>query len=135
FMDKNNALKLFTRLRKAGFDTRLSMKSVAETLELHESTIVRAVANKYLSCPRGIFPLRSFFTNGYVTDDGKKISSRSVKELLKEIIADEDRSSPLSDETISGRIKAQGIPCARRTVAKYRQELGIGNTTQRKIFS
>ena len=111
-----------------------TMKSVAETLELHESTIVRAVANKYLSCPRGIFPLRSFFTHGYTTDEGKKISSRSVKELLKEMIADEDRSSPLSDETISTKIKACGIPCARRTIAKYRYELGIGNTVQRKSF-
>ncbi|MCH9608490.1 MAG: RNA polymerase sigma-54 factor [Chlamydiales bacterium] len=113
----------------------MTMKEIAEMLELHESTIARAVANKYLSCPRGILPLRSFFTNAYTTDSGKEISSKTVKECLKQIISKEDRTSPLSDEAISKMIKSQGIACARRTVAKYRSELGIGNTTQRKIHA
>lgn len=111
----------------------LTMKEIAETLELHESTIARAVANKYVSCPRGTFPLRAFFTNAYTTQSGEAISANTVKDCLVKIIEGEDRSSPLSDETISGMIRQKGVECARRTVAKYRQELGIGNTTQRRI--
>jgi RNA polymerase sigma-54 factor len=111
----------------------LTMKEIAEKLELHESTIARAVANKYVSCPRGILPLRSFFTHAYTTETGENISAQTVKELLVQILGNEDKKSPLSDEMISAMIKEKGIPCARRTVAKYRQELGIGNTTQRRI--
>jgi RNA polymerase sigma-54 factor len=110
-----------------------TMKEIAERLGLHESTIARAVANKYVSSPRGILPLRSFFTHAYVTESGENISARTVKDLLIQLLANEDKSSPLSDETLSALIKERGIPCARRTVAKYRQELGIGNTTQRRI--
>lgn len=110
-----------------------TMREVAEKLELHESTIARAVANKYVSCPRGIFSLRSFFSHAYVTEEGENISARTVKELLVKLIKEENPKKPLSDETLSSLIKSKGIPCARRTVAKYRQELGIGNTSQRKV--
>jgi RNA polymerase sigma-54 factor len=111
----------------------LTMKEIAEKLELHESTVARAVANKYVSCPRGILPLRSFFTHAYTTDSGENISAQTVKDLLVQILAAEDKKAPLSDEVISAMIKEKGIPCARRTVAKYRQELSIGNTAQRRI--
>jgi len=111
----------------------LTMKEIAEELELHESTIARAVSNKYLTCARGILPLRSFFTHSYTTNTGKNISSHTVKDLLCEMLDKEDKARPLSDEVISAMIKEKGIPCARRTIAKYRQELNIGNTTQRKI--
>lgn len=111
----------------------MTMKEIAEKLELHESTVARAVANKYVSCPQGLLPLRSFFTHAYTTESGDNVSANTVKELLLNMIDQEDRHRPLSDETISARIKEQGIPCARRTVAKYRQELGIGNTAQRRI--
>jgi len=111
----------------------LTMKEIAEKLELHESTVARAVSNKYVYCPRGMMPLRSFFTHAYTTDNGENVSSQTVKELLIQILAEEDKKTPLSDETISAMIKEKGIPCARRTVAKYRQELGVGNTTQRRI--
>ncbi len=111
----------------------LTMKVIAEKLELHESTIARAVANKYISCPRGILPLRSFFTHAYTTETGENISSQTVKELVIQILKEEDKSTPWSDEEISLMIKDKGIPCARRTVAKYRQELGIGNTSQRRL--
>ncbi len=110
-----------------------TMKEIAEKLELHESTIARAVANKYVSSPRGIFPLRSFFTHSYTTESGENISANTVKDLLIRLIKEEEKTRPLSDEALSNLIKEQGIPCARRTVAKYRQELGIGNTTQRRI--
>lgn len=110
----------------------LTMKELADMLELHESTIARALAHKYVSCPRGVFPLRTLFTNAYTTHSGDMISSSSVKQCLRDIVAQEDKSLPLSDEAISSMIQQRGIPCARRTVAKYRQELKIGNAAQRK---
>lgn len=113
--------------------TPLTMKEIAEKLELHESTIARAVANKCIDCPRGLLPLRSFFTNAYETNSGEAISSKTVKELLQEILAAEERRAPFSDEMLSLMIKEKGIVCARRTIAKYRQELGIGNVGQRRI--
>ncbi|MFN0065693.1 MAG: RNA polymerase factor sigma-54 [Chlamydiales bacterium] len=112
--------------------TPLTMKEIAEKLELHESTIARAVSKKILCCPRGIFPLRSFFTNAYVTEAGENISANTVKECVQQIIAHEDKRAPFSDEVISQMIKEKGIDCARRTVAKYRQELHIGNASMRK---
>ena len=113
--------------------TPRTMKEIAERLELHESTIARAVANKYVNSPRGILPLRSFFTHAYHTESGENISAQTVKEILTQLLASEDKGAPLSDELLSTMIKEKGIPCARRTVAKYRQEIGIGNTTQRRI--
>ncbi len=111
----------------------MTMKDVSEKLDLHESTIARAVAHKYVCCPRGVFPLRSFFTHAYTTKEGDNISAQTVKGLLRQMVAEEDKKRPLSDEVISSMIKERGIPCARRTVAKYRKELHIGNTAQRRI--
>jgi RNA polymerase sigma-54 factor len=112
----------------------LTMKSVAEKLELHESTVARAVANKYVESPRGVVLMRSFFTNAYVTNEGE-VSSRTVKNVLLEIIKKENRVKPFSDEAISSLIKDKGIPCARRTVAKYRKEFNIGNASQRRVYT
>lgn len=112
----------------------LTMKTLADELDLHESTIARAVSNKYMNSPRGIIPLRSFFTNAYVTNEGVDISSRTVRDELSAIIQGEDKHKPLSDEAISAKLKAKGIICARRTVAKYRTELNIGNAQQRRHF-
>lgn len=112
----------------------LTMQTLADELELHESTIARTVSNKYLNSPRGIFPLRAFFTNGYVSKKGEDLSSTTVKQALLDLIAKEDKRHPLSDEKISSSLKQQGISCARRTVAKYRLALLIGNTQQRKKF-
>lgn len=111
----------------------MTMKVIAETLELHESTIARAVSHKYIETPRGLLPLRSFFTNAIETNTGS-LSSRSVKDLMINIIKNENKSHPLSDETISQMINAQGIHCARRTVAKYRIALKIGSSQQRRKF-
>jgi RNA polymerase sigma-54 factor len=112
----------------------LTMLALAEELGLHESTITRAVSNKYLYSPRGLLPFRYFFTNAYVTHKGNDISSKTVREILLEIIRKENKNKPLSDEAISKLIKERGIDCARRTVAKYRAALGIGNAQQRKNF-
>lgn len=112
----------------------LTMKEVAEELGVHESTIARTVAHKYINSPRGLLPLRTFFTTKYVSEDGEDLSSRTVKEAIHSIIAQEDKRHPLSDEKISLLLKKQGIPCARRTVAKYRVLLNIANTQKRKKF-
>lgn len=114
--------------------TPLTMKIVADELQMHESTIARAVSNKYIDTPRGLFPLRFFFTNALNTDAGDEISAKTAKDLLQEIIAKEDVSHPLSDEIISALMKAKGIHCARRTVAKYRTALNIGTAQQRRKF-
>ena len=113
----------------------LTMKEISEELDLHESTIARAVANKYLSCMKGTLPLRQFFTHAYTTDAGDSLSAPAVKELLQTLIAEEDPASPLSDEALSSKMKEKGIPCARRTISKYRAELNLGSRSARKRHS
>ncbi|MBN4066557.1 RNA polymerase factor sigma-54 [Simkania negevensis] len=113
----------------------MTMKSIAEELELHESTIARAISNKYIDCPRGLIALRSFFTHGYVTSSGDDISSDTVKEVLLKIISQEEKQRPLSDEKLSKLLVEHGINCARRTVAKYRRLFHIGNASQRRTYN
>lgn len=112
----------------------LTMKQIADELEVHESTIARAVMHKYASTPKGVFPLRFFFTNSYTTEEGEDISSKTVRDEIKTLIFDENKKYPLSDEKISQLLHAKGIPCARRTIAKYRSEMNIGNVNQRKEY-
>jgi RNA polymerase sigma-54 factor len=112
----------------------LTMKTLADELNVHESTIARTVSNKYIDSPRGLFPLRTFFTNKYVSEEGKDLSSTTVKQAILDLIEKEDKKHPLSDEKISLFLKQKGILCARRTVAKYRLALQIGNTQQRRKF-
>lgn len=112
----------------------LTMKSIAQELSLHESTIARAVANKNLNSPRGLLPLRFFFSNAYTSSEGDDVSSKTVRDYLKKIVDEENKMKPLSDESISRMMNKIGIPCARRTVAKYRAELHIGNAKQRRQF-
>ena len=112
----------------------LTMKALADELDVHESTIARTVASKYIDSSRGLLPLRSFFTNGYVNEQGQELSSTTVRDVLQQIIAGEDKMRPLSDEAISMLIRKKGIQCARRTVAKYRGELNIGNAQQRREY-
>lgn len=112
----------------------LTMKKVAEELQLHESTIARTVSNKYIDTPRGLLPLRIFFTNGLPSNEGENLSSTTVKDKLLEMIQSEDKKHPFSDETLSTLLEKNGIFCARRTVAKYRKLLGLGNALQRKKY-
>lgn len=112
----------------------MTMKKVADELDVHESTIARAVSNKYLSSPRGVYSLRSFFTTAYISDQGEDISAQTVRDLMLEVIENEDKKKPLSDEAIATAIKERGVNCARRTVAKYRAALSIGNAHQRKKY-
>jgi RNA polymerase sigma-54 factor len=112
----------------------LTMKIIADKLELNESTVARAVSNKYIDSPRGIVPLRSFFTSALASPLGEDISSNTAKGLLCEIIQQEDRLHPLSDAELSEKLAEKGVSCARRTVAKYRGEFNLGNAHQRKKY-
>jgi RNA polymerase sigma-54 factor len=112
-----------------------SMQEISLHLGLNESTIARAVKEKYIYCPRGIFPLRHFFPHVSATSDkGKEVSHIDAKQLLKHLIDNEDKSRPLSDNALALAMAQAGIPCARRTIAKYRQSLNIPTASLRKDF-
>lgn len=112
----------------------LPMTQVAEQLGIHVATVSRAVAEKYLQTPRGILPLRRFFTGGLQTDSGEDLSYDAVKAALREIIDAEDKAKPFSDEALVKQLKDRGIDIARRTVAKYRGQLNIPSARLRKAF-
>ncbi len=110
----------------------LILRDVAEDIGMHESTISRVTTNKYVHTPQGIFELKFFFNSGINRTDGDEIASESVKSKIKEIISDEDSHKPLSDQKIVELLKDQGIEIARRTVAKYREQMGILSSSKRK---
>jgi RNA polymerase sigma-54 factor len=112
----------------------LPMIGVADQLGIHVGTVSRAVAEKYVQTPRGIFPLRMFFTGGTENAEGEAMSWDAVKAKLGEIIANEDKANPLSDDEIVVKLKEQGIELARRTVAKYRKIAAIPPARRRKQF-
>jgi RNA polymerase sigma-54 factor len=112
----------------------LPMTQVADQLGIHVATVSRAVAEKYLQTPRGIVPLRKFFTGGLATDSGEDMSYEAVRGALQEVIAAEDKRKPLSDEAIVEELKKRGIEIARRTVAKYRDQLGIPSARLRRAY-
>jgi RNA polymerase sigma-54 factor len=112
----------------------LPMIGVADQLGIHVGTVSRAVAEKYIQTPRGIFPLRMFFTGGTENADGEAMSWDAVKAKLGEIIEKEDKNNPLSDDEIVVKLKEQGIELARRTVAKYRKIGGIPPARRRRLF-
>ncbi|MBL0927974.1 MAG: RNA polymerase factor sigma-54 [Phycisphaerales bacterium] len=112
----------------------LPMTQVADQLGIHVATVSRAVAGKYLQTPRGIFPLRKFFTGGTQTESGEDVSWEAIKAAMREVVDSEDRSRPLSDEAIAAELKKRGLDIARRTVAKYRDQLEIPPARLRKQF-
>jgi RNA polymerase sigma-54 factor len=112
----------------------LTMTQVADVVGVHETTVSRALANKFIRTPHGVFEMKYFFTPGYQSDAGESISNTSVKDKIKALLEEEDPAKPLSDEDIGGILKAKGIPIARRTVAKYRGELGILPSNLRRRF-
>ena len=103
----------------------LTMNQVAEVVGVHETTVSRAIANKYVQTPYGLFDLKYFFTPGYQTASGEVMSNTSVKDAIQDLIARESSTKPLSDQEIVKILSERGIPLARRTVAKYRSELGL----------
>jgi RNA polymerase sigma-54 factor len=110
------------------------MTLVAEQLGIHVATVSHAVADKHLLTPRGVVPLRRFFTGGTETATGEEISWDAIKAALQEVIDQEDKSDPLSDDALAEKLKERGIEIARRTVAKYRGQLGIQSARLRKQF-
>ncbi len=109
----------------------LALHDVSEDVGVHESTVSRITANKYADTPRGLYALRFFFPNGLAADDGGTVSSVSVKTMIQECVAAEDPAKPLSDLEIALHLRARTLRIARRTVAKYRVELGIPPSQQR----
>ncbi|WP_433744506.1 RNA polymerase factor sigma-54 [Falsibacillus pallidus] len=112
----------------------LTMKQLAEEIEVHESTVSRAVREKYIQTPFGTFELKSFFSSGVATNEDGDASSSTVKNLIQEWIDEEDKKSPISDQAIADRLKEEGLKVSRRTVAKYRDQLQIPASSKRKRF-
>ncbi len=110
----------------------LTLKDVAEDIQMHESTVSRVTSGKYVHTPHGLFELKYFFTGALSKSDGDSVASESVKEKIKELIKNEDPLKPLSDIQIAKILKSQGINIARRTVTKYRESLGILPSNKRK---
>jgi len=111
----------------------MTLRSVAEAIGMHESTVSRVTSNKYLSCPRGLFELKYFFTSAIASAaGGEAVSAEAVKSRIKALIAAEDARKILSDDTLVDLLRAEGFDIARRTVAKYRESMGIGSSVQRR---
>ena len=112
----------------------LVLRNIADDVEMHESTISRVVTNKYMQTPRGIYELKYFFSSGIHKTGGDTIASKSVKEDIRRIISEENARKPLSDSEIVDLLNKEKITIARRTVAKYREMMGILPSSRRKKF-
>jgi RNA polymerase sigma-54 factor len=112
----------------------MTQKEIAGITGLHESTISRAVSNKYMQTPRGLFELKYFFTSALGSKDGDATSSESAKMRIKQIIDSEEKQKPFSDQAITELMAKEGLELSRRTVAKYREELGYLSSTRRKVY-
>lgn len=112
----------------------LVLRDVADDIEMHESTISRVTTNKYMHSPRGIFELKYFFNSSINRTSGDPVASESVKEKIKKVISEEDQTKPFSDSRIVEIMNVQGISIARRTIAKYREMLGILPSSKRKKY-
>jgi RNA polymerase sigma-54 factor len=112
----------------------MTMAQVAEAVGVHETTVSRAIAGKTVATPQGVFEMKFFFTGGYRAADGAAVSSTSVKDVIAALIRGEDPLKPLSDQQIVQKLAADGLAVARRTVAKYREALGILPSHLRKSF-
>jgi len=129
------------KFQKEFFDEGISflrplvLKDVADDIEMHESTISRVTTNKYMHTPRGIFELKFFFNSGVHQLEGGGVASEAVKSAIKKLIQQENARKPLSDQEISERLKELNIDIARRTVAKYRETLGISPSSKRRRLS
>ena len=112
----------------------LTMGTIADTVGVHETTVSRAIANKYIRTPHGVFAFKYFFTPGYEAKNGEAVSNKTIKDIIMHIVEKEDLTSPFSDQNIVEQLKEKDIKIARRTVAKYREELGILPTNLRRRY-
>ena len=111
----------------------LTLRTVADAIEMHESTVSRVTSNKYLHCERGTFELKYFFTSGVASSDGDgSVSAEAVKAQIRALVDAEDPKKILSDDALVELLKQKGFDLARRTVAKYREAIGIGSSVQRR---
>jgi len=112
----------------------MTMAQIAEVVGVHETTVSRAVSGKYMQAPQGVFEMKFFFTAGLQTSNGDGVSNASVKDMIADIFKGEDATKPLSDQEVVKMLCEKGITIARRTVAKYRDELGILPSNLRKVY-
>jgi RNA polymerase sigma-54 factor len=110
----------------------LTLREVAEKIEMHESTVSRVTSNKYLACARGTFELKYFFTSGVASADGEGASSAAIKARIKALIDAETTKNILSDQQLAEMLQKEGFDLARRTVAKYREAIGLGSSAERR---
>jgi RNA polymerase sigma-54 factor len=110
----------------------LTLREVADVISMHESTVSRVTNEKYVQTPRGVLPLKFFFSSALATASGEEASARSIRAKLEKLVADENTGKPLTDQQIVHLFQEQGIQIARRTVAKYRDQLGILPARMRK---
>lgn len=112
----------------------LTLRDVADVVGVHESTVSRATAGKYVQTPAGTFELKFFFTSGVDNARGEGVAAESVKRMIADLIAKEDPSEPLSDQALTDMLCKQGVNISRRTVAKYREEMGVSSSGKRKRY-
>jgi RNA polymerase sigma-54 factor len=112
----------------------LVLRDVANDIGMHESTVSRVVNNKYMHTPQGVFELKYFFHSGISSSYGDSVSSVTIKQRIRKIIENEDPRKPLSDSKIVSILQKEGLMLARRTIAKYREELKIPTSNQRKVL-
>ncbi len=110
----------------------LTLREVADAIGMHESTVSRVTNEKYAQTPRGVLPLKFFFSSGLSTADGEDVSARGIKDTISKLVGDEDPKTPLTDQAIVEILERDGIQIARRTVAKYREQLGVLSARMRK---
>jgi RNA polymerase sigma-54 factor len=110
----------------------LTLREVADHIEMHESTVSRVTNKKFVQTPRGVYSLKYFFSSGLSTASGEDISARGVRDKIKTMVSDENSKKPLTDQAIVDALKAEGVKIARRTVAKYRDQMGILPARMRK---
>ena len=135
-----NVVTSIVKFQKEYFDNgdkylkTLTLRQVADDVGIHESTVSRSINGKYMQSPRGVFELKYFFSGGVSGDQGEGISSNSIKTHIKEIIDKEDIKAPYSDQSLAMILKERGIEISRRTIAKYRDEMGISSSSKRKRY-
>ena len=110
----------------------LTLREVAEVINMHESTVSRVTNEKFVQTPRGVFPLKFFFSSGLATTSGEDVSARGIKARIQKLVSEEEPKRPLTDQAIVNILREEGIQIARRTVAKYRDQLGILSARMRK---
>jgi RNA polymerase sigma-54 factor len=113
----------------------LKMQQIADKVGVHVTTVSRAVDDKWIQTPRGLYPLKRFFVGGTTSDDGEEIAWDAVRIKLQELVDKEDKQSPLSDDDLVKLLKGAGLNVARRTVTKYRQKMNIPSSRQRREWT